>query len=62
MLLANVAELVGVDQGPIAGYLTIAVSGGLHVSSCMRLLMSFQPVFVLAAYGYCDYLRIIGGR
>ena len=26
MLLANVAELVEVDQGPIAGYLTISVS------------------------------------
>ena len=25
MILANVAELVDVDQGPIAGYLTISV-------------------------------------
>ncbi len=26
MVLANVSELVDVDQGPIAGYLTISVS------------------------------------
>lgn len=26
MILANVAELVNTDQGPIAGYLTISVS------------------------------------
>lgn len=38
MVLANVSELVDVDQGPIAGYLTISVSFLAH---CMRLRTHF---------------------
>lgn len=50
MLLANVAELVNLDQGPIAGYLTISVSThlGLKSSNC---LYTPSPVYLLSADG-----------
>ena len=54
MLLANVAELVDVDQGPIAGYLTISVR---TMRSCNHVSLIESPssiVFVLASHGYRD--------
>ncbi len=54
MLLASVAELVGIDEGPIAGYLTISVR---HIFFLVAVIYShcvaFHLVFILPSDG-CD--------
>ncbi len=53
MLLANVAELVDVDQGPVAAYLTI--SARLSFSSRM---VSFSS-YLLSQYFFSPLMAIV---
>ena len=50
MVLANLAEYVDTDQGPIAGYLTVAVSAFLELDDTAASDRPFHAVLLLAAH------------